>query len=168
MVDKILGKENADDIFFASMLTGLITEKKANEIIHEMEKDAFSVAKFLAGLKTAGRTALAGASGLVDAVTAVPKGIMNLVAAGAGTGALAGGAYNILKDSLQQEDPKTKMNRKIEAMFKNRKRELEDAKWMDRVRLMRDELKRSYKKMTPEEYRQKYDALVAALDERGE
>lgn len=168
MVEKILGKEHTNDIFFASMLTGLMTEKKANEIIPEMEKDAFSVAKFLAGLNTAGRLTAAGASGLFRAAAAVPSGIVNLVAAGAGTGALAGGVYNTLKDSLQHEDPKTKMNRKIEAMFKNRKRELEDAKWMDRVRAMRDELKRSYKKMTPEEYRQKYDALVAALDERGE
>lgn len=168
MVDKILGKEQAEDIFFASMLTGIMTEKKAHEILPEMEKDAFGVSELIAGLKTLGRLTAAGASGIIGTAAAVPKGIMHLVAAGAGTGALAGSVYNTLKDSLQKEDPKTKMNRKIEAMFKNRKRELDDAKWMDRVRSMRDDLKRSYKKMTPEEYRQKYDALVAALDERGE
>lgn len=150
------------------MLTGVMTEKQAQDLLVGMEKDAFSIAKFLAGLRTAGRVAVAGTSGLIGAAKAVPKGLLNLASAGILTGAVAGGAYNTLKDSLQKEDPNTKMNRKIEAMFKNRKRELDDAKWMDRVRSMRDELKRSYKKMTPEEYRKKYDALVAALDERGE
>ena len=168
MVEIYLGKKQSEDIFFASMLTGVMTEKQAQDSLGGMEKDAFSVARFLAGLRIAGRVAAAGTSGLIGAATVIPKGILNLASAGVLTGAVAGGAYNTLKDSLQSENPKTKMNRKIEAIFRNRKRELEDAKWMDRVRSMRDELKRSYRKMSPEEYREKYDALVSALDERGE
>lgn len=168
MVERYLGKKQAEDIIFASMLTGVMTEKQAQDSLDGMEKDAFSVVRFLAGLRTAGGVATAGASGLLKAVTAIPNSIKNLTSAGILAGAVAGGAYNTLKDNMQQEDPKTRMNRKIEAIFRNRKRELEDAKWMDRVRSMRNELKSSYRKMSPEEYREKYDALVSALDERGE
>lgn len=82
------------------------------------------------------------------------------------TGALGGVGYNILKERLTEQDPKDEFNRKVETVLANRKRELEDMKWMSRVRSMRDELRRDYKKMTPEEYSKKYNELVAALDER--
>ena len=72
----------------------------------------------------------------------------------------------MLKENVASDDPKAELNAKIEAMYKGRQKELEDAKWMAKVRGLRDELKRSYKKMTTDEYTTKYNELVAALDER--
>jgi len=105
-----------------------------------------------------------------DAVGSVASGgaglLKDLAIYGTLTGVIGGTAYNIVKDNLTKQDPKDRFNDKVERIIKNRKREREDAKWMDRVRGMRAELIRDYKKMSPEEYSAKYNALVNALDER--
>ena len=74
--------------------------------------------------------------------------------------------YNIAKNRMMQESPEDEANRKIEAMYSNKRRELEDSMWMDRVRSMRDELRRNYRRMSTEEYTKKYVDLMDALNER--
>lgn len=156
MVEKYLGKDQAEDLFMASMISGLMPEKQAEHVMDGMEKDGFSIGRFLKGL-----------FGVGTGVASLPfKVIPALATSGLATGAVAGGAYHYLKDSLTKEDPKENLNLKAESMYVNRKRELEDARWMNRVRAMRDELKREYKKMSPEEYTSRYNALIDALDER--
>jgi hypothetical protein len=110
------------------------------------------------------------AAGVVDSVGGGVGGLMNLLLKGMSFGAAAGGAvgygYNALGEALGGNDPKQAFNDRIASIYKNRERELSDAKWMDRVRGMRDDLKRNHKKMTPDEYRTMYNALIDALDER--
>ena len=160
MVEKIIGKRQADDIFFSAFLTGLMTEKQADCVIRKMEKRSFDVMKFLGGLYK-------GTVGAAKStISAIPPTIGWTAALGGATGVLGATAYDVLKERLSGEDPETKFSNEVEAMYANKKRELDDARWMDRVRGMRDELKRGYKKMTPKEYRKKYDELMEALDER--
>jgi hypothetical protein len=171
MIDKILGKETAEDIFYSGMITGLLTEKQACDILSEMEKGAaFSWAKLLAslpgGVKTLGSGLMGGAKEVAGVVSKTPGLAAKLALIGAGTGVIGATAYDILKENVTNDDPKAELNAKIEAMYRNKRRELDDSKWMTRVREMRDELKRGYKKMTTEEYAQKYNALMEALDER--
>lgn len=151
MLERIIGAEAAGDIMFAGMLSGMQTEKQAENAL-SMEKAAFSPVNFIKALWSTG----------VAGLSLFPKAIM----AGLGTGAATGAAYNIIKNRLTDDDPQTKLNNKLEAMYSNKKRELEDAKWMDRIRGMRDDLARNHKKMSQEEYEAKYNALVSALDER--
>lgn len=166
MVEEILGKQVADDIYNASRITALMTEKQAEEVAALIEKDAFSLKDLVTALKTVGKGTVAAGTGVLDLIKAAPKSIGYLAMAGAGTGALGGAAWNTLSGSMAKEDPREKLNARIESMYAIKKRELEDAKWMDKVRSMRDELKRGYKKMSVEEYSKKYNDLVAALDER--
>lgn len=175
MVEKYLGKERADDIFMSAMLTGMMPEKQAEAMAAGFEKDAFSWKMLTNGLKDVGKAA----SGAVKAVTAVPEaawkwggrgvsaaGLLALL--GASTGVVGSTAFDVLKERVTQEDPEEKFNSDIEAIYNNRMRELEDQKWMTRVRAMRDELRRGYKKMSTEEYAAKYQALQDALDERND
>lgn len=156
MVEKYLGKEQAEDLFMASMISGMMPEKQAEHLMDGMVKRGFSIGKFLKGL-----------FGVGTGVASLPfKVIPALATSGLATGAVAGGAYHYLKDAITKGDPRENLNLKSESMYVLRKRELEDAKWMDRVRAMRDELKRDYKKMSTEEYAAKYQALQDALDER--
>lgn len=85
---------------------------------------------------------------------------------GAGSGVLGALAADVIKEQLTREDPKVKLSGKLEKLYAGKSRELDDSQWMARVRAMRDELRRGYKKMTVEEYRDKYNNLVKALDER--
>ena len=54
----------------------------------------------------------------------------------------------------------------MKSIYKLRRKELEDSRWMADVRNKRDELKRGAKKMTVDEYAKKYDELVEALNAR--
>lgn len=167
MVEKILGEQQTKDIYFSAMLTGLLNEKQAAELYNCIEKDAaFNWAKILGALKGLGSAAVGGAKETADALAKIPGAVGKLALLGAGTGILGATAYDILKENVSGDDPKAELNAKIEAMYNNRKKELEDAKWMGKVRGMRDELKRGYKKMTSEEYESKYNELVEALNER--
>ena len=139
------------------MTKDCLSEEEAKAIFIEGAKSAMpekqaQIGDFLGGLWNAAK----GSAGL----------IRDLGIYGALGGALTGAGYNIIKDRITAPSPEDEFNHKVERIVTNHKRELEDAKWMDRVRGMRDELARNYKKMTPEEYAKKYNALVSALDER--
>lgn len=174
MVEKILGEQQTKDIYFSAMLTGLLNEKQAAELSECLEKEAqagaatsFNLWKFLLGAgKAIGSAAIGGAKETASALSKVPGSLGTLALLGSGTGILGATAYDILKENVSSDDPKAELNAKLEAMYNNRKKELEDAKWMAKVRRMRDELKRGYKKMTSEEYESKYNELMEALDER--
>lgn len=131
-----------------------------------MEKDAFGLSDAWDGIKWlagGGKTVVEDAFKGAKNTLGLSKG---LALAGLAAGTLGGMGYNLVKERLQQEDPEEKMQRKIEAIYKRRSRELSDAKWMAKVRSMRDELQRGYKKMSTEEYEAKYNQLMAALDEK--
>lgn len=174
MVEKILGEQQTKDIYFSAMLTGLLNEKQAAELSEHLDKEAqagaaqsFNWWRFLLGSGRAlGSAAIGGAKETASALSKVPGAVGKLALLGAGTGILGATAYDILKENVSSDDPKAELNAKLEAMYNNRKKELEDAKWMAKVRGMRDELKRGYKKMTSEEYESKYNELMEALDER--
>jgi len=164
MVEKILGSQQTSDIFYSALLTGLLNEKQAAELAENLEKKAaFDWLKFLHG---AGSAVVGGAKDTASALAKIPGAVGKLALLGAGTGIIGATAYDVLKENVASDDPKAELNAKIEAMYKGRQKELEDAKWMAKVRGLRDELKRSYKKMTTDEYTAKYNELVAALDER--
>lgn len=88
------------------------------------------------------------------------------VAMGAGSGVLGALATDVIKELLTREDPKAKLSGELEKLYASKSRETEDSRWMARVRAMRDELRRGYKKMTVAEYTDKYNNLIKALDER--
>lgn len=162
MVEQYLGKEAADNIFFTSMLSGLIPEKQACELAVGIQKGAQvmdALKKAIGALGTVG-------SGALTTVKSIPQILAGTALGGAATGALGATVYDILKERVSQEDPEAKFNSDIEHLYTHKKREIEDARWMSRVRALRDELKRGYKKMTTEEYATKYKALTDALNER--
>lgn len=174
MVEKILGEQQTKDIYFSAMLTGMLNEKQAAELSEYLDKEAaagaepsFNLLKFLIGSgKAIGSAAIGGAKETANALAKIPGAVGKLALLGAGTGVLGATTYDILKENVSSDDPEAELNAKIEAMYNNRRKELEDAKWMAKVRGMRDELKRGYKKMTSEEYESKYNELMEALDER--
>lgn len=172
MVESILGRQQAEDIFVAAALSGLVGEKRAGAVAEEMEKGA-SVGSFIKAapifidkaIGYLGDSWKAG-KGAVDLVGGLSGLVGKTALLGAGSGILGANAYDIIKQHVTEEDPETELKNKIEAIYAAKKRELEDSKWMDRVRKMRDELRRGYKKMTTEEYAEKYKELSDALDER--
>lgn len=155
MVEKILGRELADDIFRTAMMSGMPSEKAASDR-GGMEKDAF-----LGELANA----LKGGAG---AASEIPKALGLLALIGSGTGALGAYAYDVIKDNMTREDPEARFNADMEALYQGKLRELEDAKWMSDVRARRDRLRRGLKRMTTEEYAKEYEDLVAALDKKKE
>lgn len=161
MIDEILGAQTAKDIFFSSMLASLMTEKQAADFVQFMEKRSEG------GLMEGIGNVLGGIGGAAAKVLRdVPSALLWTGALGAGSGVLGATAYDVVKERLTQDEPEEKMNEKIESIFRRKKREQEDAQWMDRVRAMRDELKRGYKRMTAKEYKSKYRALLKELGER--
>jgi len=168
MIDEILGKEAAGDIFMASMLTGLMNEAQLANISKCIEKTG--AVSPLDILSTAGKGISNVAGGAYKAVGDViknaPTVIGTSILGGAGVGAIGAMAYDAIKENVSHEDPEVEFNRKIEEIYRNKKLEKEDAKWIKRVRTLRDELRRGYKKMSTEEYSRKYKALMDALDER--
>lgn len=166
MVEKYLGKDAADSIFTAAVITAKIPEKQACALADGLEKDAFPLSDVIKSLKGLGGAATGAVDKLIDYAGSSAKAVGLLATIGAGTGVAGASIWDMLKTRYSQEDPETEFNNKAEAMYGDRKRELADAKWMDRVRRMRDELRRGYKKMSTEEYAEKYQALQDALDER--
>jgi hypothetical protein len=167
MVKKILGEQQANDIYFSAMLTRMLNEKQAADLAEGLEKNAaIDWSKILGGLKSLGGIAVGGLKGIGDVLVKAPDAAAKLALLGTGTGVLGATAFDILKENVSGDDPNAELNTKIEAMYNNRKKELEDAKWMSKVRRIRDELKRDYKKMTSEEYELKYNELMEALNER--
>lgn len=166
MVEQYLGKEAADDIFFASMLSGLIPEKQACELAIGIKKEAISWGAISKAIGSIGASIGSGAGHVLKGVKTIPPAIGHTALLGGATGVLGATIYDIIKERVSQEDPEAKFNSDIEHLYMSKKRETEDARWMDRVRTLRDELKRGYKKMTTEEYAQKYKALMDALNER--
>ena len=166
MVEQYLGRETADDIFFSSMLSGLLPQKQASDMIQSFQKEADN--NWLKWLDLIGSGITGGLGHVWDAAKSIPPALGYTALGGAASGVLGATVYDILKERVSQEDPEAKFNSDIEHLYKHKKREIEDAKWMSRVRAMRDELKRGYKKMTTDEYTTKYKALMDALDERSE
>lgn len=164
MIEKVIGRRTAEDIFFSSMLSGLVTEKQASSILDKMEKDGG--ASFLDWAKGIGGALAAGGGALVDTAKAVPPALGWLALLGASTGGLGAMGLDVIRDQVAEEDPEAKFNEKVEAAYAGKERENKDSTWMTRVRKLRDELKRGYRKMTSSEYAKKYDELVAALDEK--
>jgi len=171
MVEKILGKQQAEDIRMSAMLACMMTEKQASEALDCLEKlaatkepSAWGIAKDILGAIWG--NAKSGLGHVADIVKETPSALGWVGAIGAGAGALGAGAYNVFADRMSREDPEAKFNADVEAMYANKRRELSDAKWMAKVREMRDDLKRNHKKMTSKEYSQKYQELLDALDER--
>ena len=106
-------------------------------------------------------------SGAGDVVMSIPTAIASLLALGVGAGALSGVTYNIAKNRLsasasEKEDEMTKKT----LLYNSKNKEMADARWMNDVRDMKAELVKGMKKMTPEEYRTKYEALSRLIDER--
>lgn len=169
VIEKYLGEKNAEDLFFSSMLVGLMSTNQAEEVKSALEKNA----QVADALKLVGSGMKGVASGVKDffgfGKDVTETGIntaLKLMLAGGVSGVIGANLYDAIKDRVTEDDPETKFNVDMEAMYRGRARELEDSKWMAKVRSMRDELRRGYKKMTPQEYRGKYNALLAALDER--
>ena len=156
MIEDMLGADEARKMFNA----GFVMTK------HAFEKKALNPAGVLAGIKGAGKAV----AGLFGGAAEVGKGVANsipaLMVGGLGIGALGAIGYNSIKDQLTELSPKEKVMAKIDAIYANRAKEIESSKWMERVTGMRDDLRRNYRKMSPQEYNQKYQALVDALEER--
>ena len=163
MVEKYIGEKAARDIFRSAMMEGL----KAG---YSLEKSAQSRLDWLNFARNIiGDTAKTSRSVFGDVASAfssIPSAIGIIAGLGAGTGALGAYAYDAMKNRVSAEDPEAKFNQDIEILYGQRRKELEDARWMSKVRTMRNELKRGYKKMSADEYRSKYNALVKALNER--
>ena len=143
------------------MTEGLLSEEEAKAIFMEGARSAMPEKQ----------------ADILDSVGKLGAGAVDVLKGGAGlmrdfgiygalAGVLSGAGYNIIKDRVTSPSPEDEFNNKVRQIVENHRRELEDSKWMERVRGMRDELSRNYRKMTPEEYSEKYNALVAALDER--
>ena len=161
MVEQILGKRQAEDIFFSSMLTGLLNEKQASEIMEKSAKP-LDVIKYLTGLVGSGL-------GMVkDTVKFGPPALGWTALLGASAGGLGAMGYDAIKERVSQDDPEAKFNMDMEALYSGKRRELEDARWMARVRAKRDKLKREGKKMDPDEYEKAYNSLLADLDSKKE
>ena len=166
MVEKILGERQAEDIFFSAMLTGLVSEKQASDVLGEMEKDAaVDPLKLLSGIWKA-------TSGLASAgwgvIKEMPATIGWTAALGGGLGALGANAYDAIKKRMTEEDPETKLRNEKEMIYASKERELKDSKWMDRARRIRDALRRAVKnkKVTNEQYKKDYEDLISTLEER--
>lgn len=136
-----------------------------------MNKEAaFSWPKFLLGLESRvgkGLHSLWGLSGdAAKAVSKTPGFLLSLMGLGAATGVTGAVSYDVIKERLSREDPQTKFNAEIEAMYNLKGREIEDSKWMAGIRAKRDRLLRDHKKMSTEEYAKEYHELEDMLNER--
>lgn len=140
-----------------------------------MEKDANAWAKVLSTLKGAGgalHKLLGGGYAVAKGAKDTFKDTIDLAKSlfwlGVPIGATAGVGYNLAKHSITGESPKEKMNRAIESVFKHKRMEHEDSKWMDDARYKRDNLMRNYKKMTTQDYAAAYEDLVDHLNKRSQ
>lgn len=155
-----IGKDVARRMFIAGAISSSL-EKRAQES-GGFGNAVSSAGKWLAGLLGGGAAVGKGA------YEAGKEGIGlagNLALMGLGTGVLGGVGYHLIKERLQQKSPEEDMNRKIEAMYSRKAKELESAKKMTAARALRDELNRGRKTMSTDEYRTKYDKLMSMLEE---
>ena len=166
MVEEIIGKRSAEDIFFSAMLSGMVTEKKASDLFVSLEKRGGS--DLLAWLKGIGGALMSGGGMVVDTAKAIPPALGWTALLGASAGGLGAMGYDALKERVTEEDPEAKFNAEIEALYAGKNRELDDAKWMARMRKKRDRLKREWKKMDPQTYAKEYASLVSDLDSHKE
>lgn len=166
MLDKYLTNDEIRDIFCSAMFAKAI------------EKRAVSPAVGAAG----GAAAVGGIDKFVDMVSKglgkapeltkdVAELYMKSIPLSAATslllGGAAGGLYHIVKEKMTESgDEQISANNKLQALYNARSAELEDQKWMSKVRKMRDDLKKNMKNMTADEYEAQYNALSEALDER--
>lgn len=158
MLEMYLNKDEKS----ACVKVGFVDRTIANMHKKSIEKSAggWEVLKDLVGAAT---SAVGTGAGLVaDYAKLFPQFFL----LGASSGALGGIGYHIMKERMAEKDPREDLQRKIESIYKNKARELSDSRWMDKVRSMKDDLVRNHKKMSTEEYTEKYNALVSALDER--
>jgi len=171
MIEHYIGKTAKKDIFMSAMLSGLMNEKQAATFLDGIEKNAqtYDILKGIGSDISSGLGNIAsGLKNIWSGAKEVPSTLGWLALMGGGSGVLGATAYDAIKERLANEDPEEKFNSDVETYYNMKHRELEDAKWMSRVRAMRDDLKRNYKKMTTEEYAAKYKALSDALDEKKE
>lgn len=162
MIEDYISRESMNDIYTAGFMTSGMTDEQSMEILSEMEKDS----QALGWTNLVGRTVVGSVSGLGKLLLEAPSAFGTVMLAGAGLGTLGTMAYDSIKENLSKEDPKEKLNNKIEAYYKNKTRESEDAKWIADARAKRDKLMREKKKMSPEEYSKAYNDLKALLDTR--
>ena len=166
MVEKILGEGQAEDIFFSAMITGLLNEKQASDVIGSIEKGADIDWKRLgSGLWD---TFKGGASAFLGAIKETPAAVGWTAALGGGLGVLGANLYDSMKKRLTEEDPETKLNNEKELIYSMKERELEDSRWMGRIRRLKDALKRAArdKSVTNRKYRKDFESLLDALKER--
>lgn len=157
---------SADDIFLASMLSGLLEEGAIEKSAQGGNPWQYGIKELFQTLGMAGGMAKNVGSGALDIIGKIPSVLGSTALIGAGTGALGAVGYDAIKDMVSTQDPEEKLNIELESLYKAKTKEVEDAKWLARVRGMRDELRRNYKKMSKAEYTKKYNELVSALDER--
>ena len=161
----LLGGEAAGRLFRAGMAS-VDSDGRVMGVLSAMEKgagDGIGLAGTIVKLLSGAKNVAKGTLGMgVDSIKALPT----VAAVGAGTGVLGAMGIDALMQRMEQDDPEARINADIDAMYSRRGRELEDAAWMEKVRGMRDELRRGYRRMPTEEYAAKYRALMDALDER--
>ena len=170
ILEQILGSENAAMVYKAGY-SSVISEKTAQAAAPAAVVGAgaagagiaASAMQWLRGILGGGVQLGRQGIGLANDSASLAR---NLAITGIGAGVLGGVGYHLIKERLQRGSPEEELNRKIEGIFSRREREISDKKWMDRVRSMRDDLRRNKNKMSPEEYAKKYEELVKALDER--
>lgn len=148
MVEKYLGKDLARGIFMAGATSYLQTEKKA-DVLGSIGNAVGNIGK---GLLSTGKEIL--------------PALGWTMALGGASGVLGATAYDVIKEHVSHEDPEAKLNSELETQYKAKNREIQDAKWMSRIRALRDELRRGKNRMPTDEYTKKYKELLALLDER--
>ena len=153
MVEQYLGKDLARGIFMAGAASCLQTEKKAT-----VGETLGSVGKALGNV----------GGGILGALKSIPPTLGWTMALGGASGVLGATAYDVIKEHVSHEDPEAKLNEDLEMQYKAKNREIKDAKWMERIRSLRDELMRGKNKMPTKEYAKKYKELVNLLDERSD
>ena len=171
--EKYLGRQAAEDLYYASMLTASMTEKQAAELFGLMEKDAFGFADALSWLKGVGSKAIGGIglmSGAlgkgVEYAAKIPPALAWTALLGSSAGVIGSMGYDVMKERLAGDDPEAKYNSDVEAIYKSKNRERDDAAWMAKARNKRDDIKRRLKKMTPKDYSREYNELMDILNER--
>lgn len=154
MLENYFGKDVARRIFLAGAVSASM-EKCADGPLE-------AVGNWLRGLVGGGTTIGKGAleTGKETYGLATSLGLTGLA-----TGVIGGIGLHLLKERMQRKSPEEDLQRKIEAMYANKSRELENSKKMRAARDKRDLLMRGYKRMTTEEYRSKYNDLMSSLEE---
>ena len=159
MIEKYLDKNEIRDALGQGMVCGII-EKNAQQ-----NGGGGTLGRIFSSIVGLGPKAL---DALVSTGKAIPQGLGWTMLTGAGAGVLGASGYDVIKEMVSKEDPEAKFNQDVESIYKLKTKELDDAKWMTRVRSLRDRLIRDRNKLTTKEYAKLYKELSDALDERKE